>query len=68
MAAEPDFRPRATAASLHSQKPRPPDGLQQRNRMLAAMLGGIAALVLVTAFSVVLLLHYAEVHHLLSIR
>ena len=36
--------------------------------MLAAMLGGIAALVLVTAFSVVLLLHYAEVHHLLSIR
>lgn len=36
--------------------------------MLAAMLGGIAVLVLVTTFSVVLLLHYAEVHHLLSTR
>ena len=68
MAAEADFRPRATAASLHGLKPRPLDRLQQRNRMLAAMLSGIAGLVLVTAFSVVLLLHYAEVHHLLSTR
>ena len=32
------------------------------------MLSGIAALVLVTAFSVVLLLHYAEVHQLFAIR
>lgn len=68
MAAEPNLTPGARAVLRHHQVARPHDRLRQRNRMLAAMLSGIAALVLVTAVSVVLLLHYAEVHQLFAIR
>ena len=67
MAAEPNLTAGARAVLRYHQEARPRDRLRQRNRLLAALLGGIAALVLVTAFSVVLLLHYAEVHHLFAI-
>jgi hypothetical protein len=68
VAAQPALRNGAKAVRRHREEARPRDRLRQRNRLLAALLGGIAALVLVTAFSVVLLLHYAEIHHLYAIR
>jgi hypothetical protein len=68
VAGGPDFSPRATPIPEYREEPRPRDRLHQRNRILAVLLGGIAALVLVTAFGLALLLHYAQVHHLLSSR
>lgn len=53
-------------ASRQDREPRASAALRQKNRMLALLLGGVAALVLVTAVSLVLLLHYAEAQHLLS--
>ena len=38
----------------------------QRNRLLAFTLASVAVLVLVTAVTLVILIHYAEVHHMLT--
>jgi hypothetical protein len=68
VAAGPDFGPRAAPVPRHSEEPRPRDRLKQRNQTLAVLLAGIAALVLVVAVTVAVLLHYVELHHLLSNR
>jgi len=68
VAAGPDFRPSSAPLSRGSHEPPPRDRLKQQNRMLAMLLAGIAALVLVAAIAVAVLVHYAELHHLFSNR
>jgi hypothetical protein len=41
---------------------------RQRNALFAAMLASVALLVLVVVVSLVVLIHYAGVHHLLAAR
>lgn len=48
--------------------PGPQGRLRQKNRLLGALLAGVAALLLVTALSVAMMLYYAEAHHLFSGR
>ncbi|HUC10383.1 MAG TPA: hypothetical protein VL985_08150 [Stellaceae bacterium] len=40
--------------------------MRRRNRMLAMLLAGVAASGLAAVFTLAVLLHYAEAHHLLA--
>jgi hypothetical protein len=69
-----------TATSAKRQDPRPttvsrflppPKGprrgrVRRQNRLLAFLLGSVAALGFATVLSLAVLLHYAEAHHLLA--
>jgi hypothetical protein len=44
----------------------PPRLLRRQNQLLALLLAGVALFGFVTVFSLVLLLHYVETHHLLA--
>ena len=48
--------------------PRGPEagGIRRRNRMLAMLLAGVAAIGFATVLTLAVLLHYAEAHHLLA--
>lgn len=41
-------------------------GIRRRNKMLAMLLAGVAAIGFATVLTLAVLLHYAEAHHLLA--
>jgi hypothetical protein len=57
----------AESSAVEKHTPQAPvSGLRQRNRMFAALLASVATLVFVIAISLAVLIHYAEVHHILA--
>jgi hypothetical protein len=61
-----DHETSAAPASATPVAPQPTIPLQRRNRSLGLALASIAAAVFVTVIALVVLFHYAEVHHVLS--
>lgn len=63
-AARSDDQQASAAESAHAAPPAPVT-LRQRNRTLALMLACVVGAMFVTVFTLVVLFHYAEAHHML---
>lgn len=59
----PSFEPQEKSGPVHL----PPQTVpHRRNQLLAVVLVGVAATLFVTVLGLVILLHYAETHHMLA--